>query len=95
MPFETVRYLDGRVQADELRHLMRLLGIDGPREMMRTDEPLYGELLLEAASSDELLDALVRHPILLQRPIVVIGGRAVIARPPERVLELLGYLDEA
>ncbi len=41
------------------------------------------------AAGDELLEAMTRHPILLERPIFVVGDRAVIARPPERLLELL------
>lgn len=57
--------------------------------MMRTGESLYSELGLEDASSEELLDAVTAHPILLERPIFVSGDRAVIARPPERLLQLL------
>ncbi|MDQ1358681.1 MAG: hypothetical protein QOF20_1488 [Acidimicrobiaceae bacterium] len=84
-----VRYLDTPPTIDELRHLMALLGIDDPRAMMRTGEAVYQELELGKASPDELLAALTAHPILLERPIVVVGERAVIARPPERLLEIL------
>lgn len=56
---------------------------------MRAKEPVYDELGLARASRDELLDAMVAHPILIQRPIVILGDRAVVARPPERVLGLL------
>jgi arsenate reductase len=73
----------------ELERLMTLLGIDDPRAMMRTGEPVYAELGLADAGPDELLDAITTHPILLERPIVVRGDRAVIARPPERLLDLL------
>ena len=68
---------------------MRLLGIDDPRLMMRTGEPIYAELALDESEGDELLEAITTHPILLERPIFVVGDRAVIARPPERILELL------
>ena len=68
---------------------MRQLGIEGPREMMRTAESVYSELKLADASPDRLLEAISEHPILLQRPIFVRGDRAVIARPPERLLDLL------
>ena len=84
-----IRYLDQAPTLDELRHLMTLLGIDDPRAMMRPGEPIYEELRLDDAGPEALLRAITQHPILLERPIVVRGDRAVIARPPERVLELL------
>jgi arsenate reductase len=86
---EIVRYLDEPPSVDDLRRLMTLLGIDDPREMMRTGEDVYKELHLGEVGGDELLQAISEHPILLERPIVVRGNRAVIARPPERLLELL------
>ena len=86
---EIVRYLDEPPSIDDLRLLMRLLGIDDPRAMMRTGEDVYKELELGQVDGDALLQAIVEHPILLERPIVVRGDRAVIARPPERLLELL------
>jgi arsenate reductase len=84
-----VRYLDTPPTIEELRHLMGLLGIDDPRAMMRTGEAVYKQLDLAKASHDELLAAVAAHPILLERPIVVVGDRAVIARPAERLLEIL------
>jgi len=86
---EVVRYLNAPPTVADLRHLMGLLGIDDPRQMLRTGEPLYAELALSDLSPDEQLEAVARHPILLERPIFVVGDRAVIARPPERLLELL------
>ncbi|HVJ90468.1 MAG TPA: arsenate reductase (glutaredoxin) [Labilithrix sp.] len=82
-------YLVTSPSRDELVELMALLRIDHPREMMRTSDPLFGELGLATASHDALLDALVAHPRLIERPIVIMGSRAVIARPPARVEELL------
>lgn len=73
----------------ELERLVRLLGIDDPRKMMRSGEDLYRELAVDAATRDEVLDTLAKHPQLLERPIVVVGERAVIARPPEKLLELI------
>jgi arsenate reductase len=84
-----VRYLDDAPSRAELERVMGLLGIDDPRGMMRTGEPVYAQLGLATAGSDALLDAMVEHPILIERPIVIRGDRAVIARPPERLLELL------
>ena len=86
---EYLRYLDQVPTRDELERVMGLLGIDDPRQMMRTGEAVYKELGLADADRDALLDAMTTHPILIERPIVIRGGRAVIARPPERVLELL------
>ena len=84
-----VRYLDRAPTVEELRTLMRRLGIEDPRQMMRTGEEAYARLELAGASVERLLQAITEHPILLERPIFVIGDRAVIARPPERLLELL------
>lgn len=86
---EFIRYLDDAPTVDDLRRLMALLGMDDPRGMMRTGEPVYAELDLDGASSETLLQAIAAHPVLLERPIFVVGDRAVIARPPERLLELL------
>ena len=85
---EYVRYLEQAPSRAELEEVMGLLGIDDPRDMMRTREPVYTELGLDAAGPDELLDAMVANPVLIERPIVIRGDRAVIARPPDRLLEL-------
>lgn len=86
---EHVRYLEEPPTVADLEQLMGLLAIDDPRQMMRTGEPVYAELGLDQATPGQLLDAVTAHPILLERPIFVVGDRAVIARPPERLLELL------
>jgi len=84
-----VEYLNEPPTVDELRTLMGQLGLSDPRQMMRTGEDAYQELGLADQTGDDLLLAVAAHPILLERPIVVKGGRAVIARPPERLLQLL------
>ena len=89
VPADTIRYLDEPPTVPDLKGLMRLLAIDDPRLMMRTGEAVYAELALADQEGDALLEAISRHPILLERPIFVVGDRAVIARPPERLLELL------
>ena len=85
-----VEYLREAPSRQELERVMGLLGVEDPRQMMRTREEIYGELGLENAGREELLDAMVSHPVLIERPIVIRGDRAVIGRPPERVMELLG-----
>lgn len=87
--WEEYRYLDEAPDRAEIERVMGLLGIDDPREMMRTKESVYRELDLASAERDALVDAMVEHPVLIERPIVVKGDRAVIARPPERLRELL------
>ncbi len=59
------------------------------RDIVRAGEDEYAQLKLAAATDAEVLAAIAQHPILLQRPIVVRGNRAVVARPPEKVRELL------
>jgi arsenate reductase len=87
---EIVRYLEDTPAREEVERVLTLLGTDDPRTMMRTGEDVYQELNLATADRDALLDAMVSHPILIERPIVIKGDRAVIARPPEKLLELLG-----
>ena len=84
-----VRYLEAPPGIEDLRRLMTLFSIDDPRLMVRRGEDLYSTLELDSKSDDELLRAISEHPILLERPIFVAGERAVIARPPEKLLELL------
>ncbi len=84
-----VRYLENAPSREELERVLTLLGTDDPRAIVREKEPIYAELGLAGAGRDELLDAMAAHPILIQRPIVIRGDRAVVARPPERLLELL------
>jgi arsenate reductase len=86
---EIVEYLDQPPTVQALRILMAQLDITDPRLMMRTGEEVYTSLGLADRSGDDLLEAMATHPILLERPIVVYRDRAVIARPPERLWELL------
>lgn len=86
---ELVEYLDDPPTRTELERILRLLGTDDPRAMTRTGEDRYRELGLDGANRETLLDALVANPVLIERPIVVVGDRAVVARPPERLLALL------
>jgi arsenate reductase (glutaredoxin) len=86
---DTILYLDEPPSVDDLKRLMVQLGLDDPRSMMRRGEPSYDALALDEVEGDDLLEAISRHPVLLERPIFVVGERAVIARPPERLLELL------
>ena len=85
-----VRYLDTPPSADELRTLLGKLGIPA-RQLLRSGEDEYKALgLADSNLSDEqLIAAMASHPKLIERPILIAGERAVIGRPPEKVLELL------
>ena len=84
-----VEYLKTPPSLAELKEIAGKLG-DGWEEMVRAKEPIYEELKLgKGKSREEVLRAIVDHPILLQRPIVVHGNRAIVARPYEKVKELL------
>ena len=82
-------YLRDPLSVDELRRIVEMLGVR-PIEIVRRGEPQYGALgLSEATPDEEVLRAMAEHPILIERPIVVRGGRAVVGRPPETVREIL------
>lgn len=85
-----VPYLETPPDADTLRRLLAKLGI-GARQLLRTGEDAYRDLNLAdpALDEDALVAAMAAHPKLIERPIAVRGARAVVGRPPERVLELL------
>lgn len=84
-----VAYLDDPPTAAELRRLVSMTGT-GAQHLVRKDEAEYSALNLGAApSDDELIAAMAQHPRLIERPIFVHAGRAVVGRPPERVLDLL------
>ena len=85
-----VEYLKTPPDRDTLVWLLDRLGME-PRELMRKGEPEYKELGLDNPEMDRdaLIDAMLEHPKLIERPIVVYQGEAAIGRPPERVLEIL------
>lgn len=88
--FRERRYLDDCPTLDELKQAQAALGGPPVIEMMRTGEKLFRELGLSKTDDDDaLLQAMAEHPILIERPLAISGRRAVIGRPPERVLELL------
>jgi arsenate reductase len=88
---QVVPYLDTPPSVAELKKLLQELGFTSARELMRKKEDLYKELKLadETLSEEQLLQAMVSNPKLIERPIVVKGGKARIGRPPEQVLEIL------
>ncbi|HTN42503.1 MAG TPA: arsenate reductase (glutaredoxin) [Nitrospiria bacterium] len=87
---KVVEYLKTPPTEKELDAILKLLGMD-PRELLRTKEEVYKRLKLEnpKLSRAALIAAMVRHPILIQRPIVLSKGRAALGRPPENVEQIL------
>lgn len=85
-----VRYLETPLSAAQIKALLGKLGISA-RQLLRSGEDEYKMLQLadESLSEAQLIDAIAQHPKLMERPILEVGDKAVIGRPPENVLELL------
>ena len=88
-PYQVIPYLDEVPTKTELKNLLQQLGIE-PIAMIRTNEALWKEHFKgKDLSEDDILEAMVSFPKLIERPIVVSGDKAVIGRPPERISDLL------
>jgi arsenate reductase len=85
-----VRYLETPLSATQIKALLGKLGISA-RQLLRSGEEEYKTLNLAdtSLSEQQLIDAIAAHPKLMERPILEVGDKAVIGRPPENVLELL------
>ena len=86
---EVIEYLKTPPTREELRALLKLLGLRAA-DLVRRNEAVFKEQYAgRELDEDGWIDAMLAHPVLIERPIVVRGERAVIGRPPERVAELL------
>jgi arsenate reductase len=87
--FETIEYLKTPPTQKEIKGLLKMLDMKA-QDIVRKGEPLYKEKFADKKLSEsEWVKALVENPILIERPIIVKGNKAIIGRPPEKVLELL------
>ena len=88
--FEKVNYYLEPLSEEKLRELLRKMGLR-PRDILRSSEPIARELGLSRKdfSDDEIISLMLKHPDLIQRPIVERGERAVLGRPTENVKALL------
>jgi arsenate reductase len=88
--FDTVDYYVDPIPKAKLIDLLRKMKMT-PRQLLRTNDAIYKTLKLgeRELSDEELIDLMVEHPDLIQRPIVEKGTRAILARPPERLKEIL------
>jgi arsenate reductase len=87
--FSKVNYYLEPLSEKQLRELIKKMGI-APRELLRTSESIYRELGIgkKDLSDDEIISLMIKHPDLMQRPIVERGDRAVLGRPTENVKDL-------
>ena len=88
--FSKINYYLEPLSEKKLKELIKKMGIK-PRELLRTGEPIYRELGLgkKDFGDAEIISLMVKHPDLIQRPIVERGERAVLGRPPENIKGLL------
>lgn len=87
---DIIEYLKTPPDAEELEKILNMLNLE-PRQLMRTKEAEYKQNGLDdpGLSRDELIQAMVKFPKLIERPIVIKNSRAALGRPPENVLEIL------
>ena len=85
-----IQYLKTPPDRDTLNDILKLLNME-PRDLMRSKERVYKDLGLADTnlSPDDLLEVMLKHPILIERPIVLANGKAALGRPPENVLKIL------
>ena len=86
---DVVEYMKSPLSRAELQELLRKLGF-GPRDLIRRFETEFKSAgVSDETSDDELLDLMLAHPRIIQRPVIEVGDHAVVGRPPERALDLL------
>lgn len=86
---DIVNYMDGNLRREELKNILQLLRLS-PLELMRTKEPLFQQQFKDLVQTDEQwIDTMIKHPILIERPIIIKGDKAIIGRPVERLIDLL------
>ena len=93
LDIDIVEYLKSPLDINEISNLLKKLGYTA-RDLLRKGEDVYKNENLsdESFTEDFLIDMMSKNPILIERPIVVSNGKAVIGRPPEKVLEILWQL---
>jgi len=86
---EIIKYLENSPSADEIKNLLTMLGLNA-RELMRTKEAIYKELDLANVSEEAMLiDAMAKNPKLIERPILIKNGKAIIGRPTSIIVDFL------
>lgn len=87
--YEVIKYMDELLSVEKLKELIKLLKIK-PIELVRTNESIWKEKFKNSdLTDDELIAAMAKYPMLIERPIVIKANKAVIGRPPKKILEIL------
>jgi arsenate reductase (glutaredoxin) len=87
--FKVIKYLNEELNAKELSDIIKLLSIK-PIELIRKNESLWKDNFKNLTFNDkELIDLMIKYPKLIERPIVVNGNKAVVGRPPEKILDVI------
>ncbi|MBO3098047.1 arsenate reductase (glutaredoxin) [Gelidibacter pelagius] len=87
--YHVIKYMDELISIEKLKELIKLLKIN-PIELVRTNESIWKENFKNSnLTNDELIAAMAKHPKLIERPIVINGNKAVIGRPPQKILDIL------
>ncbi|MBU2930233.1 arsenate reductase (glutaredoxin) [Winogradskyella psychrotolerans] len=88
-PFETIKYLENDLTSVELQDIIIKLGIK-PIDLIRKNEAIWkSEFKGKTLTDNEIIAAMVNHPKLIERPIVINGDKAVIGRPPEAIKDII------
>ena len=88
-PFQIIKYLEDTLSAKELKNIIQLLEMK-PIDLVRTNEAIWKtEFKNKVLSDDEIIEAMVKNPKLIERPIVINGNKAVIGRPTEKISEII------
>ena len=86
---ELIKYLEKPPTKPQLKKILKLLGIKA-EELLRKKEELYiKKFSKKKFSNDEWIDVMIKNPILIERPVIINGKKAIIGRPPEKVLEII------
>ena len=87
--FEVVKYLEDIPSINELKDIISLLGIS-PIELVRKNETIWKEKYKSKKLSDDaIIEAMMKNPKLIERPIIINGNKAVIGRPPEKIMSII------
>jgi len=88
IPHEKINYFEEPLTESKIKSLLKKLGMS-PREILRTKDEQYKALINEKTSDEKIVELIAKNPNLLQRPIIEIGDRAIIARPAEKVIDFI------